>query len=452
MRTSWGRASAAGLARSSVCWRSSVGWIVALLLTACQGAVNPAISSPLPTGTTGLGAPSSTPSPAQQNVVQPGVQDAISAAATAGVTAPPGFQTPANTSAERLVQPTAVQPLQFVFPTPIAYSAPANWRPPVLGVPLAVRAEDHFWFARPIASDSVNYPLGTYRYGSNYFGQMNVHAGIDIDAPPYTPVLAAGPGRVAWAGYGLFNFQLGRLDDPYGNAVAILHDFGFNNQPLYTVYAHMIANNVYLGETVKTGDVIGWVGSTGNSTGPHLHFEVREGTNGYYFTRNPELWIAPYSGWGVLAGRLVTAGGNPVDAASIDIYDASNNLVDTVYTYGPQIVRPDDAWKENFVISDLPAGNYFLVASIANSPTETDTVQGEVNVIAGQTNFIVMQANTGVVGNSALDVAHPPAFLPTYTPSYTPTPTDTPTPTSTRTPRPTATATATRRPFFSPTP
>src|SRR5260221_3950487 len=105
---------------------------------------------------------------------------------------------------------------------------------------------------------------------------MNIHAGIDIDAPPLTPVLAAGPGRVTWAGYGLFNFQPGRLDDPYGSAVAILHDFGFNNLPLYTVYAHMIANNVFVGQDVKTGDVIGWVGSTGNSTGPHLHFEVRE--------------------------------------------------------------------------------------------------------------------------------------------------------------------------------
>jgi murein DD-endopeptidase MepM/ murein hydrolase activator NlpD len=436
-----------------------------LALAACQGVAPSAIpNTPLPTGTESPAAPLSTATLASDTVVQPVVQDALSAAATAGVTAPPGFQTPSNTSgtsgtsatsatsAERLVQPTSVVPLQFVFPTPIAYTVPSNWRPPVLSVPLAVSPQDHFWFARPIASDSVNYPLGSYRYGSNYFGQMNIHAGIDIDAPPLTPVLAAGPGRVTWAGYGLFNFQPGRLDDPYGNAVSILHTFGFNNLPLYTVYAHLTANNVFVGEDVKTGDVIGWVGSTGNSTGPHLHFEVREGSNLYYDTRNPELWIAPYSGWGVLAGRLETAGGNPVDAASIDIYDSANTLVQTIYTYGPRIAHPDDAWKENFVISDLPAGGYYLVASIRKSATETDTVTGEVNVIAGQTNYVIMQASAGVVGNSALDIIQPPAFLPTYTPSYTPTPTDTPTATVTRTPRPTATATATRRPFFTATP
>ncbi len=447
MNGRWSRVAAAGLIRSSP------GWIVALLLAAaCQGGALPTLPATLPAGGGGAGEPVRTATPVADGVVQPVVQDALSAAATAGATVPAGFQTPANTGAERLVQATAMQPLQFVFPTPLAYSAPANWRPPVLGVPLAVRPQDHFWFARPIASDSVNYPLGTYRYGSNYFGQMNIHAGIDIDAPPYTPVLAAGPGRVVWAGYGLFDLTPGRLDDPYGNAVSILHDFGFNNQPLYTVYAHMTAHNVFVGQEVKTGDVIGWEGSTGNSTGPHLHFEVREGTNGYYFTRNPELWIAPYAGWGVLAGRLVTAGGNPIDAAQIDIYDASGSKVHTLSTYGPHIAHPDDAWKENFAISDLPAGRYFLIASIASSATETDTVTGQVDVIAGQTNFVIMQANAGIVGDNVVDPAKPPAFLPTYTPSYTPTPTDTPTVTPTRTPWPTRTPTIPWRPPQTATP
>jgi len=431
---------------------------LAAAATACQGVAMPTLPPALPSSTyqptpaTGTPAPAAEAPAVAEGVVQPVAQDAVSAAGTAGVTAPPGFQTPDGTGAERLVQPTAVVPLQFVFPTPIAYAPPANWRPPVLSVPLAVRPQDHFWFARPIASDSVNYPLGSYRYGANYFGQMNIHAGIDIDAPPYTPVLAAGPGRVVWAGYGLFNFQLGRIDDPYGNAVSILHDFGYNNQPLYTVYAHMIAHNVFVGQTVKTGDVIGWEGSTGNSTGPHLHFEVREGNNGYYNTRNPELWIAPYAGWGVLAGRLETAGGNTIDAAQIDIYDTTGNKVHTISTYGPKIVHGDDVWKENFVISDLPAGNYFLLASIAKSATETETVTGEVSVIAGQTNFVVMQDTAGVVGNSPPNANNPPAFLPTYTPSYTPTPTNTPTITPTRTPRPTPTPTNTWGPPRTATP
>ena len=92
------------------------------------------------------------------------------------------------------------------------------------------------------------------------------------------------------------------------------------------------------------------------------------------------------------------------------------------------------------------------MANIRKSDTETDTVTGEVKVIAGQTNYVILQASAGVVGNSALDILQPPAFLPTYTPSFTPTPTDTRTPTATRTPLPTATATATRRPFFTATP
>ncbi|MCC6188928.1 MAG: hypothetical protein IT318_07830, partial [Anaerolineales bacterium] len=74
---------------------------------------------------------------------------------------------PSGADASLRAAPTEATPLVFVFPTPVAFQPPANWRPPVIGVPLSVRAEDHFWFARPIASDSVNYPLGSYRYGSD---------------------------------------------------------------------------------------------------------------------------------------------------------------------------------------------------------------------------------------------------------------------------------------------
>jgi murein DD-endopeptidase MepM/ murein hydrolase activator NlpD len=418
---------------------------IATLLSACSLSVAQAAA---PTATSTI-APTATPrasaTPAQAATAAPEPEPTLT----------PAFATPANIGAEALVAPTVPTPLVFVFPTPFEPGRPADWRPPLSGVPLSVRPEDHFWFARPIASDSVNYALGSYRYGADYYGEMTIHAGIDIDAPPRTPILAAGPGRVVWAGWGLFNFRQGLEDDPYGIAVAIVHDFGYLNQPLYTLYAHMEAHNVFVGQEVKTGEVIGWVGSTGNSTGPHVHFEVRVGENGYYNTRNPELWIAPYAEWGVLAGRLVTKNGNVIPSASIDIFTARGQFVYTVYTYGPRVAYPDDAWHENFALSDLPAGVYRLRAHVPHGApgdeADMEIIEGTVNVVAGQTNFVILQSETGVFADAQPDYVRP-GNLPTVTPSYTPTPTNTRTPTATRTPTPTRTPTRTRTPTVTPTP
>jgi hypothetical protein len=344
-------------------------------------------------------------------------------------------------------------------------------------VPLSIRPEDHFWFARPIASNSVNYPLWTYRYGSTNFGAAHIHAGIDVDAPLHTPVLAAGPGEVVWAGWGLFNFKPGLEGDPYGIAVEIKHDFGYHNQVLYTLYGHMEAlNYVYVGQRVNTGDVLGWVGVTGNTTGPHVHFEVRQGVNDYFHTLNPELWIAPYSGWGVLAGQLLDEAGYPITEVPIDIYDSQGQYVSQIYTYGDRVANGDDEWRENFAISDLPAGTYLLRAqlgrrvsveataeSVAATPTsqapvfvQSSEIVAQVDLQAGQTNFVVLQAGRGVVGDFPAPSQTPP--YPTNTPTNTTTPTDTATPTPSRTPRPSATVrptrtpAATRTPRFSPTP
>ncbi len=358
-------------------------------------------------------------------------------------------------------------PLRFTFPTPQDYPTPLNWRPPVEAVPISLRPEDHFWFARPIASNSVNYPLWAYRYGSTNFGAAHIHAGIDVDAPLHTPVLAAGPGEVVWAGWGLFNFRPGLVGDPYGIAVEIKHDFGYQNEMLYTLYGHMEAlNYIYVGQRVETGDVLGWVGVTGNTTGPHVHFEVRQGLNDYFHTRNPELWIAPYSGWGVLAGQLLDEAGYPIYEAPIDIYNAQGRYVSQIYTYGDRVANGDDEWRENFAISDLPEGTYLLRAQLGRAVAITATpgtpqkftseIVAQVNVQAGQTNFVVLQAGRGVVGSYPAASQTPP--YPTNTPTNTATPTETATPTPSRTPRPSATPrpsrtpTATRTPRFSPTP
>lgn len=376
----------------------------------------------------------------------------------------------------------ADDPLRFAFPTPVVFNTPENWRPPLQGVPLSVRPQDHFWFARPIASDSVNWPLGSYRYGSDYFGQMNVHAGIDIDAPRGTPILAAGPGQVIWAGWGLFNFDPRREDDPYGIAVAIRHDFGYQGRNLYTLYAHMEAqSNLFVGQRVETGQVLGWIGVTGNTTGPHVHFEVRVGENAYYSTRNPELWIAPYSGWGVLAGQLLDKIGNYIYSQPIEIYDERDRWLYTVYTYGDRVARPDENWRENFAISDLPAGRYRLKATLGlsapppfiASPTpnallegaaaqpeailppvpsgEVEVIEAVVDVIPGQTNFVLLQAGVGQVPGASPAETNTPAY-PTNTFTPTATPTLTPSPTATRTPRPSQTPTLTRTPRPSLTP
>jgi murein DD-endopeptidase MepM/ murein hydrolase activator NlpD len=108
------------------------------------------------------------------------------------------------------------------------------------------------------SSYSVSSPYG-YRIHP-IFGTERFHAGIDIGASAGDQILAAAGGTVSIATY----------SSSYGNYVMISH--GGGNA---TLYAHMSSRVVSAGDSVKQGDVIGYVGSTGWSTGPHLHFEIR---------------------------------------------------------------------------------------------------------------------------------------------------------------------------------
>ena len=96
---------------------------------------------------------------------------------------------------------------------------------------------------------------------SPFTGKETMHSGIDISAPMSTPVVAAAAGTVILA-----QFEVG-----LGNAVIVSHGYG-----LKTTYGHLAKVKVKMGQTVKRNDVIGWVGSTGLSTGPHLHYEVEK--------------------------------------------------------------------------------------------------------------------------------------------------------------------------------
>jgi murein DD-endopeptidase MepM/ murein hydrolase activator NlpD len=112
----------------------------------------------------------------------------------------------------------------------------------------------------PIDGAHVTSSFGMRRHP--IMGYSKFHQGVDFAAPQGTPVLAAGDGVVQDVGY----------RSGYGNFILVRHRTG-----LETAYAHMsrFARGISKGDTVNQGDIIAYVGSTGRSTGPHLHFEVR---------------------------------------------------------------------------------------------------------------------------------------------------------------------------------
>jgi lipoprotein NlpD len=118
----------------------------------------------------------------------------------------------------------------------------------------------------------LGWPLRGVLYGRFGVRGGTRHDGIDIAAPEGSPVLAAADGAVIYVGE-----QSG-----YGTVVILRHDRG-----LVTVYAHNAAVLVREGERVARGQAVAKVGQTGRTTGPHLHFEVREGTR----PRDPLLYL-----------------------------------------------------------------------------------------------------------------------------------------------------------------
>lgn len=305
--------------------------------------------------------------------------------------------------------------LQLNLPTPGEEPISA-WRPALYPVPWGIGPHDHFYFTRPIGADEVNWPLTNYRYGGVFFEEVT-HTGVDIPAKPGTPVRAAGPGTITWAGWGLFSGEPGNIEDPYGQAVAIRHDFGYGSEPLFTIYAHMEEVDVVPGQWVDTGAHLGEVGDTGYTTGPHLHFEVRVGGNNYYQTRNPELWIAPPQGWGVLAGRIMDSDRSLIKKAAVTIRAIPSDREWVVYTYGPEAVRPDPYYNENMVISDLPAGRY-----VVSLIFEGRTRRVEVEIRPGQVSYFSFRGEFGF----NMQLPNPPGmekiFTPTPLPSTRPKP------------------------------
>ena len=111
-------------------------------------------------------------------------------------------------------------------------------------------------FRQPFSGD---YPI-TQRYGEKITSAF--HTGIDYGCPAGTPILASEAGVVMHSGW---------LNGGWGNAVIIRHNSG-----IATLYAHLGSVSCMDGKRVEQSQIIGYSGSTGNSTGPHLHFEARK--------------------------------------------------------------------------------------------------------------------------------------------------------------------------------
>jgi len=123
-----------------------------------------------------------------------------------------------------------------------------------------LRLQKDIYFATPSGLPVRGAITSNYgKRGNPRSGVEEFHSGIDIAMSPGTPVSATADGIVSFSGW----------NGGSGNLVVLEHGFGYS-----TFYAHNKMNTVKVGQKVRRGDVIGYIGSTGNTTGPHVHYEI----------------------------------------------------------------------------------------------------------------------------------------------------------------------------------
>jgi len=310
--------------------------LAAILMAACSAA-------PIAAETASLS--SHTPPPTQ--------------AATLSPTPMPALEVP------NITWPTYAPPTLAPFPLSEAQltSTPEPYNGfPAIQAPLALGVRDHFYFTFPVANVHLGLYSPSQRYGVRQeasISPLEPHMGLDVGLDAGTPVRAAGDGTVVWASYGQTYNSPYFLDDPYGISIVIRHNFGYKGGRLWTVYAHLREVSVEVGQQVQRGEVIGMSGNTGVSTGPHLHFEVRSGENNTDNTYNPELWLAPPEGHGVLVCRVTNERNQLLLNRLIEVRSLESEQLWSFYTYfTSNRIQSDPYYRENAVLTNLPAGRY----------------------------------------------------------------------------------------------
>jgi hypothetical protein len=221
-------------------------------------------------------------------------------------------------------------------------------------------------FEFPIPDSGSRSIETSYRFGSTQFGERIPHDGIEILNPLGTPVLAAEAGTVFFSGNDRTK-KWGRYTNFYGNFIILEHHVNDTDLPIYTLYAHLSEILVQEGDSVNRGQMIALVGATGKAFTNHLHFEVRVGDILLQNARNPELYLPLIPSEdqrepGILIGSVLTLNESPVPGVSVVIQRLIDGIIQpgsTIYveTYAKPI-SGDQNWQENFVVSNLPAGDY----------------------------------------------------------------------------------------------
>ncbi len=217
----------------------------------------------------------------------------------------------------------------------------------------------HQWMLRPIGPSDQNCRDQTYLYGSTMGGNFRQHQGNEYNDPEGVPTLAVDDGTIVFT------------DTTIGHAV-LKCDRKQDGADIFAHYHHQHQIIRKVGEHVIRGEQIGTVGKKGNVTNEHLHFEVAyteigsQIDSGATQTRNSELWIEPLPGCGTIVGILLDSLNMPVGGARI--YGLTKPIPsETPFSFAETYkdkVHPDNVYKENFAIGDVPAGDYVLYTEV----------------------------------------------------------------------------------------
>ena len=332
-----------------------------------------------------LFAPTKTPTPTATPTFTPTLTPTPTPTPTHTVTPTP---TPSPTPTHTPTPTRTPTPTLTPTPTPITYPHESEpWPNPM------PQGDHRFPIDSRLIPSSQRFAYGrTFPYGRDLGGNYIHHHGIDLGGSTGDRIRAATAGEVVFSGWdGRAALAYPYIGPFYGNAVIVrLPDplvTPTGLQDVYFLYGHLHQVLVKAGYHVAPDTIVGTLGQTGVAVGPHLHIEVRIGSNEYASTINPLLWIAPPAGTGTVAVRLVSATNRIWEEARIELVSSDGTARYTTLTYKLEPgIQPDPRWGETAAFGAVRVGQYTASATIRG-----ERVSAPVQVTEGQIAFVELK-------------------------------------------------------------